>query len=93
MGVRFCDFQDVSYQFTHRAASALIEARRFGASTAVMLIHSFSENSEGFSDYAKFAALFGIKAFPNKAYFAKRIDDIDLYFAWVSEKRASQGLS
>ncbi|MGA2385260.1 MAG: hypothetical protein ABSG33_01860 [Candidatus Bathyarchaeia archaeon] len=85
LGIRFRDFQDVRYQFTHRAASALIEAKRFGASTAVMLIHSFSKDSKWFGDYSKFVALFGIKAFPNKAYLAKRIDEIDLYFAWVSE--------
>jgi len=49
----------VRYQFLHRAASAVIEAKRFCASHAIMLVHSFSEARQWFQDYSAFAALFG----------------------------------
>ena len=45
---------DLRYQLLHRTASALIEAERFSASTAVMLVHSFSSKSEWLEDYVKF---------------------------------------
>jgi hypothetical protein len=66
-------------------ASALIEAERFGASTAIMLIHSFSKDRLWFDDYSNFASLFGITAHCNAVHFAKQIGETDLYLAWVSE--------
>jgi len=36
---------DVRYQLFHRTASAVVEAQRFGASGAAMIVHSFSPNA------------------------------------------------
>ena len=44
----------VRYQLLHRAASALIEARRFYADTAVMLVHSFSREDIGLGRFLRF---------------------------------------
>lgn len=54
----------IHYQLVHRAASAVIEAERFGARAAVMLVHSFShtDQSQGFEEYSEFCRLFGIEA-------------------------------
>lgn len=54
----------IHYQLVHRAASAIIEAERFGARAAVMLVHSFShtDQSQGFEEYSEFCRLFGIEA-------------------------------
>ncbi len=49
----------VRYQLLHRTASALLEARRFGASHAVMLVHSFSHQHLWYEDFVVFAALLG----------------------------------
>jgi hypothetical protein len=83
------DAKEIRYQLVHRVASALIVAEKFKAMTALMLVHSFSPNHEWFEDYANFARLFGIKAKVNSTHFARKIGNIDLYLAWVSEKNFS----
>jgi hypothetical protein len=40
----------------------LIEAERFCAGHALMLVHSFSQTHEWFEDYAAFARLLGCEA-------------------------------
>ena len=45
------------YQLFHRTASAVIEAERFKADLAIMLVHSFSQTHKWFGDYAAFADL------------------------------------
>src|SRR5256885_2125558 len=49
----------IRYQLLHRTASAVIEARRFGATHAVMLVHSFSPNDAWLEDFLDFASLCG----------------------------------
>ena len=56
------DALGLRYQLLHRTASALIEAERFSASTAAMLVHSFSSDSEWLDDYKKFAEALGVTA-------------------------------
>lgn len=79
--------KEIRYQLLHRTASAVLEAKRFNASTALMLIHSFSPTDEWFDDYSNFAFLFGINAQRNAIHFAKRIDDVDLYLAWITGEK------
>lgn len=75
--------QEIRYQLLHRTASAVIEAKRFNASAALILVHSFSPNHEWFDDYSHFAFLFGITAQWNAIHFAKRINNVNLYLAWI----------
>ena len=42
---------ELRYQLLHRAAAAVIEAERFHANSAAMVVHSFSATQEGFGDY------------------------------------------
>jgi len=78
----------VRYQLLHRTASAIIEAKKFKAENALMLVHSFSQSNEGFNDYSQFLALFGANAEPDSLVFAKKINGMDLYLGWVKgEKR------
>jgi len=74
---------DIYYQLLHRTASARIEADRFNAKYAFMLVHSFSQTSKWFDEYARFLALFGITAEQNKLYFLNTQNGIHLYSAWV----------
>jgi hypothetical protein len=53
-----CDLA-VRYQLFHRTASALLEARRFFAIGAVVIVHSFSRSQESFGDFQRFVALMG----------------------------------
>jgi len=73
----------IRYQLLHRTASAVIEAKRFNAQNALMLVHSFSQLDEWFDDYCQFLALFGVKGKLDSLVFAKILDGINLYLAWV----------
>ena len=73
----------VYYQLLHRTASAVIEAIRFDANAAVMLIHTFSPTDRWFSEFAEFCQLFSIDAGIGKVYEATYIDGIPLYLGWV----------
>lgn len=73
----------VRYQLVHRTASAVIEAQRFGARQAVMLVHSFSQTDEWHSDFAAFVSLFGQEAEVGKLVSASASRGLPLHFAWV----------
>ena len=77
---------NLRYQLLHRTAAALIEAERFNARCAVMLVHSFSQEDEHFGDYQDFLDLLGCdgnNAMPNSVTYAGNKGGIDLYLAWV----------
>jgi len=72
------------YQLLHRTASAIIEAQKFNAQAALMLVHAFSDDPKAFSDYQQFLNLFDIiNSLEDSLVFAKKINGLDLYFAWV----------
>jgi hypothetical protein len=79
--------EHIRYQLLHRTASAIIEARKFDAGNALMLVHSFSQNSEGFSDYCQFLELYGLKGEIDSIVFAKNVKNVNLYLGWVKEKQ------
>jgi len=74
---------NIRYQLLHRTASAIIEAKRFHAKYAIMLVHSFSQTAEWFDDYKEFVELFGAEAKLNKIISAGKRSGVNLYFAWV----------
>ena len=80
----------IRYQLLHRTASALIEAKKFNAPNALMLVHSFSKDSEqeekSFEDYCQFLLLFGLKAKANSLTRPISIRRIRLCFGWVREE-------
>ncbi len=73
----------IRYQLLHRAASAVIEAKRFGIGHAVMLVHSFSEKSLWFDDFNAFVNLFGLSASPDKLLSTTLGDGLPIHFAWI----------
>jgi hypothetical protein len=75
--------QPFRYQLLHRTASSVIEAQRFNAQNALMMVHSFSPINEGFDDFKKFAGLYNAKAEPDKILYAGQVNGIDLYLGWV----------
>jgi hypothetical protein len=52
----------VRYQLLHRAASAILEARRFRARHAMLLVHSFSPTNEWLDDFITFGKMLGVEA-------------------------------
>ncbi len=73
----------IRYQLLHRTASAIIEAQRFNATHAVMLVHSFSQSSEWFQDYAAFTSLMGGSARENGIVSVGSRSGVSLHLAWV----------
>lgn len=71
------------YQLLHRTASAIIEAQRFNASHAVMLVHSFSPTSEWFADYSAFVTLLGGRAVEGRLISVGARAGVLLHLAWV----------
>lgn len=73
----------VRYQLLHRTASAVIEAERFGASHAVMLVHSFSPLNQWFGDFSDFAKLFGQTAEIGRLISARARNGLPLHLGWA----------
>jgi len=78
------DVMPIRYQLLHRTVSAILEADRFSASSALMLVHSFSQKHEGFDDYLAFTELFCKGAKPNTISYAGRRYGKSLYLGWVT---------
>ncbi len=75
----------IRYQLLHRLASSIIEAKRFHAKNAIMVVQSFAEDDSE-NHYPDFEALikcFGQLPKKEKLIFLKTIDNIKLYAAWV----------
>lgn len=83
LGVEMGFPEDIRYQLLHRTASAIIEARRFTARHAVLMVHSFSQNDQWFEDYANFVRLFGTVGIRDQVVTATILKGVQLYFVWV----------
>ena len=73
----------IRYQLVHRTASAVMEAKRFGAKRAMMIVHSFSQTDQWFEDFQAFLYLFGAKGEPGRLVFAGEKQTVKLYCGWV----------
>ena len=71
------------YQLLHRAASAIIEAERFHARYAVLLVHSFSQGGLWYEDFAVFASAVGASAERNRLASARIPGEIRFFLGWV----------
>jgi len=84
LGLSGLDVSHIRYQLLHRTASALIEADRFCANHALMLVHSFSQEHKWFDDYAAFVRLFGQETEPNSLVYVGNKNNIALFLGWVT---------
>ncbi|MEX2353552.1 MAG: hypothetical protein WD709_05140 [Gammaproteobacteria bacterium] len=64
----------------------LLEADRFCAKHALMLVHSFSQDHAWFEDYAAFVRLYGQEAEVGSLNYAGEIGGKQLYLGWVVGK-------
>lgn len=71
------------YQLFHRAASAVLAARRYHSPLAVLLVHSFSAQDAGHSDFSAFLRLFGANAEPGSVVPLATLGVTRLYAGWV----------
>ena len=75
------------YQFLHRTASAVLEARRYRAKRAVMLVQSFCRDGSGFEDYAAFFAAVGLPGL-KVGVISERFEAgaLELRVGWVADR-------
>jgi hypothetical protein len=83
LGLTVNNILPIRYQLIHRTASALLEADRFCAPDALMLVHSFSQTHAWFEDYAAFVGLYGQKAEVDTLVYAGEVGGKGLYLGWV----------
>ena len=76
------------YQLFHRTASAVLEARRIKADHAIVLVHSFSQESLWFDEFQTFVELFGLKLGKNELSQSVKMGAVNICFAWVIGKMA-----
>lgn len=86
LGLAEGDVQPLRYQLIHRAASALLEAHRYRTDVAILLVHSFSDDKEGFQDFAAFLrAMKFDEVTSGKLVGPVRCDGVLLYAGWVQD--------
>ncbi len=78
----------IRYQLLHRTASAVIEAKRFHAQYAVVMIQSFvnDDTENHYEDFCKFISLFDEEPLKNKLVEISRPHGKRLFAAWVQSK-------
>jgi hypothetical protein len=93
LGLGYPPPADLRYQLFHRTAAAIIEARRFNATSAAMIVHSFSQEHRWFEDFAQFCAVLGLEVAPGQPSATKIPDGRDLILGWATgDKRHIEDL-
>lgn len=74
----------IRYQLLHRTTSAILEAQRFNARSAVMVVHSFSQSDQWFDDYRAFTEIFGVQGVAvGRLHFLTAVNGIRVYSGWA----------
>ena len=77
---------EVRYQLIHRTAAALIEAGRFGAASAIMVVQSFSNASAGFDEFVDLFRWLGVQDIrPGEIFRVSNDCGAQLYAGWCKE--------
>jgi hypothetical protein len=84
LGVSYPPAPELRYQLFHRAASAIIEAERFKADLAIMIVHSFSQEHVWLDDFSAFAAELGSTSELDRLSRAKTVAGRPFYLGWVT---------
>ena len=77
----------IRYQLLHRTASAVIEANRFHAHQAVMIVHHFSRegaSGDSFADFVRFAGLFDRNVEPGRLVALGEPGGVRLSVGWAT---------
>lgn len=81
---------DLRYQLFHRTAAAILEARRYRAGKAIMLVHSFCGEATGLADYAAFSERMGTNgAGRDRMAGPVRVGELQLWTGWVGDEYPS----
>ncbi len=73
----------IRYQLLHRSASAVITGEQYRAAAAILMVHSFSKELVGWTDYQSFTRLFGVEAELGSVQHLPSNSSIPLFGLWV----------
>lgn len=77
---------DLRYQLFHRTAAAIIEAKRFRASKALMVVHSFCDRATGLADFLTFYERMGMRgAGRDRLSEPATVGGVTLWIGWVGD--------
>lgn len=77
---------DLRYQLLHRTAAAVLEAKRYRARHAAMIVQSFCADRTGLGDFREFAKAAGLGSVDADAISTpKRADGISLRIGWAAD--------
>jgi hypothetical protein len=91
LGIGEANLDGIRYQLLHRTASPLLEAKRFNAAVAIMMVQSFggAADEESYKDFAKFCELMECEALRNGLTLSGRKTEVPLLLGWVDCKAAT----
>lgn len=84
LGLSYPPAPELRYQLLHRCASAIIEAERYRADLAIMIVHSFSQEHVWFDDFSAFAAELGATSELGRLSRANSVSGRPFYLGWVT---------
>ena len=85
---------ELRYQLLHRTASAVLEARRYRSTLAIMMVHSFDAADTGASDYYAFAQALGFDdAVTTWTRGPRQVGDVELYLGWTADRPSNEGFT
>jgi hypothetical protein len=95
LGISQSDVAGIRYQLIHRTASAVLEADRYHAHNAMMLVHAFTlgnpecnpaRSEAQFDDFTAFAAILGISGIQRNAVSGPiTAGSARLWLAWIDD--------
>jgi hypothetical protein len=83
LGIRDKEIGAIRYQLLHRLVSSIIEAERFNAKHAILVIQSFSLIDEWFDDFSNFISIFDKKVEIGKLVKIGEIKNIKVHAGWA----------
>ena len=87
LGLDSAKVDHIRYQLIHRTAAALLEAKRYCATEAAMIVQSFCPKRSWFEDYQAFAHAMDLgEAASNTLTRSRNCDGITLRLGWVAEE-------
>ena len=72
------------YQLLHRAASAVLEAERFTAPDAILLVQSFASDPDSLSAFSPFGSVLGCKCSAGIVVTGPTLRGVKLHLPWLN---------
>jgi Domain of unknown function (DUF6946)/HD domain len=87
LGIPASGIEKLRYQLLHRTVAALLEAERYGAETALMIVHAFGDPTDSFRDFSAFTAALGVDTTEKNILSPPKVlGGVTLRLGWASDQ-------